>query len=396
MRWAQAAVSRDQLVLFSTKLDEIINHDDPVRAVDRVLEQVDWKPFEAIYDGHMGQPPIHPRILCGVILYGLICRIRASRKLEEALIVRTDFRWLAHGMSIDHSTISEFRRKHSEPLRDLFVQVVLIGREMGLVKFKRIGFDGTRVRSNNRKTGTRTPEQLRKAKQELAEQFDRLAAKADQEDEQDEESFGSENASSASPPLTDRKRLEELERMQRRVDAALGELKKIEQSAETMGKLMRWMPICIFGIVVLLIWQFNSFRRPLIIFITIPLAFTGGFIGLLIMRAPFDFFAMLGLLSLAGVIINNGIVLIDKIDSDRAEGLEPQAAVLNAALSRFRPILMTTVTTVLGLMPLILSVDPLFFSMAVILAFGLVFGTVLTLGVVPAIYAVLFRIKATC
>jgi transposase len=233
MRWAQAAVSRDQLVLFSTKLDEIINHDDPVRAVDRVLEQVDWKPFEAIYDGHMGQPPIHPRILCGVILYGLICRIRASRKLEEALIVRTDFRWLAHGMSIDHSTISEFRRKHSEPLRDLFVQVVLIGREMGLVKFKRIGFDGTRVRSNNRKTGTRTPEQLRKAKQELAEQFDRLAAKADQEDEQDEESFGSENASSASPPLTDRQRLEELERMQRRVDAALGELKKIEQSAET-------------------------------------------------------------------------------------------------------------------------------------------------------------------
>jgi len=167
-----------------------------------------------------------------------------------------------------------------------------------------------------------------------------------------------------------------------------------EQSAETMGQLMQWMPICVFGIAVLLIWQFNSFRRPLIIFITIPLAFTGGFIGLLITGAPFDFFAMLGLLSLAGVIINNGIVLIDKIDADRAEGLEPQAAVLNAALSRFRPILMTTVTTVLGLMPLILSMDPLFFSMAVILAFGLVFGTVLTLGVVPAIYAVLFRIKA--
>jgi multidrug efflux pump subunit AcrB len=167
-----------------------------------------------------------------------------------------------------------------------------------------------------------------------------------------------------------------------------------EQSAETMGQLMQWMPICVFGIAVLLIWQFNSFRRPLIIFITIPLAFTGGFIGLMITGAPFDFFAMLGLLSLAGVIINNGIVLIDKIDADRTEGLEPYAAVLNAALSRFRPILMTTVTTVLGLMPLILSVDPLFFSMAVILAFGLVFGTVLTLGVVPAIYAVLFRIKA--
>jgi multidrug efflux pump subunit AcrB len=169
---------------------------------------------------------------------------------------------------------------------------------------------------------------------------------------------------------------------------------EIERSAETMGRLMRWMPICVFGIAVLLIWQFNSFRRPLIIFITIPLAFTGGFIGLLIMRAPFDFFGMLGLLSLAGVIINNGIVLIDKIDSDRAEGIAPHAAILNAALSRFRPILMTTVTTVFGLLPLILSLDPLFFSMAVILAFGLIFGTILTLGVVPAIYAVLFRVKA--
>jgi multidrug efflux pump subunit AcrB len=169
---------------------------------------------------------------------------------------------------------------------------------------------------------------------------------------------------------------------------------EVEQSAETMGKLMQWMPICIFGILVLLIWQFNSFRRPLIIFITIPLAFTGGFIGLLIMGAPFDFFGMLGLLSLAGVIINNGIVLIDKIDSDRAGGADPYAAVVGAAVSRFRPILMTTVTTVFGLLPLIVSFDPLFFSMAVILAFGLIFGTILTLGVVPALYAVLFRVKS--
>jgi multidrug efflux pump subunit AcrB len=102
---------------------------------------------------------------------------------------------------------------------------------------------------------------------------------------------------------------------------------------------------------------------------------------------------MLGLLSLAGVIINNGIVLIDKIDSDREDGAEPYAAIMNAALWRFRPILMTTVTTVFGLLPLIVSFDPLFFSMAVILAFGLLFSTILTLGVVPALYAVLFRIK---
>ena len=105
----------------------------------------------------------------------------------------------------------------------------------------------------------------------------------------------------------------------------------------------------------------NSFRRPLILFVTIPLVFTGAFIGLVIMQAPFDFSGILGLLSLGGVITNNGIILIDKIDSDRVEGKTPYAAVVSAALSRFRPILMATVTTVFGLMPLIISVDPLFF-----------------------------------
>jgi len=146
---------------------------------------------------------------------------------------------------------------------------------------------------------------------------------------------------------------------------------------------------------VLLIWQFNSFRRPMIIFITIPLAFTGAFLGLVIAGAPLDFFALLGLLSLAGVIINNGIVLIDRIDGVRDAGGDPFDAIVDAAVTRLRPILMATVTTVLGLMPLILSQDALFFSMAINMAAGLLFGTVLTLGVVPVLYAVLFRIKAS-
>ncbi len=170
---------------------------------------------------------------------------------------------------------------------------------------------------------------------------------------------------------------------------------EIETRIETMGKLTRYMPACFFGIVVLLIWQFNSFRRPAIIFFTIPLAFTGAFIGLLIMRAPFDFFAMLGLLSLAGVIINNGIVLIDKIDNEQAAGKSAYDAVVMAALSRFRPILMTTVTTVLGVLPLIISRDPLFFAMACVLGWGLIFGTALTLGLVPALYATFFRVNTS-
>ena len=165
---------------------------------------------------------------------------------------------------------------------------------------------------------------------------------------------------------------------------------ELEDAAETNEKLFRNMPACLLGIVLLLIWQFNSFRRPLIIVLTIPMAFAGALAGLLIMRAPFDFFGILGLLSLAGVIINNGIVLIDRIDSERNLGKDAYHAIIAAAVARFRPILMSAITTILGVAPLILFTDPLFFSMAVVIAFGLAFGTILTLVVVPVIYSLFF------
>ena len=104
-----------------------------------------------------------------------------------------------------------------------------------------------------------------------------------------------------------------------------------------MPKLFKWLPHCGLLMVVLLIWQFNSFRRPFIIAFTLPLAFVGAFIGLLLFRAPFDFFGILGLLSLAGIIINNGIVLIDRIDSERQSGRDAYSAVIEATVSRFRP-----------------------------------------------------------
>ena len=168
---------------------------------------------------------------------------------------------------------------------------------------------------------------------------------------------------------------------------------EIEQQAETMPKLTRWLPHAAFLMIVLLIWQFNSYRRPAIIAFTLPLAFCGAFVGLVLFRAPFDFFGILGLLSLAGIIINNGIVLIDRIDVERNAGRDPYDAVIEATVSRFRPICMTTITTLLGVMPLIISHDPVFYSMALIIGSGLLFGTVLTLGVVPVLYAMLFRVK---
>ena len=168
---------------------------------------------------------------------------------------------------------------------------------------------------------------------------------------------------------------------------------ELEQSAKSQGYLFANMPFAAAGILFLLVWQFNSFRRAGIILMTIPLIFIGATIGLIVMNAVFGFMVILGLLSLAGIIINNGIVLIDRIDIELESGREPYDAIIAACLARMRPILMTTVTTILGLLSLIISVDPLFFGMAIAIAFGLGVATIFTLGFVPVLYAVLFRVK---
>ena len=168
---------------------------------------------------------------------------------------------------------------------------------------------------------------------------------------------------------------------------------ELEESRRAQAALFSSVPYCAAAIVIVLVWQFNSIRRPLVIFLTIPLALIGAVLGLLATGASFGFMATLGLLSLAGIIINNAIVLIDRIDSEIAEGRAPWDAVLMASVRRLRPILMTALTTILGLMPLMLFGGPLWFGMATVIAFGLGVGTLLTLGVVPVLYALLFRVE---
>ncbi len=165
---------------------------------------------------------------------------------------------------------------------------------------------------------------------------------------------------------------------------------EIEKQAEANGRLFEKLPIALLAIVLLLIWQFNSIRRAGIILATIPLVLIGAALGLLVMQAPFGFMVILGFFSLAGIIINNGIVLIDRIVENEAAGSARRQAVIDASLARLRPILATTLTTVLGLLPLIISNDPLFYGMASAMAFGLAVGTLLTLFVVPVLYTTLF------
>lgn len=168
---------------------------------------------------------------------------------------------------------------------------------------------------------------------------------------------------------------------------------ELEASAKSKKYLAQWMPVALALIVLLLIWQFNSFRRALIILLTIPLIMIGVVPGLLIMKAVFGFMTIIGLLSLAGTIINNAIVLIDRIETERSAGTSDYEAVINASLARIRPIFMSVGTTVLGLMPLIWSKDALFYGMASEIVFGLTIGTVLTLGVVPVLYALFMKVR---
>jgi multidrug efflux pump subunit AcrB len=167
----------------------------------------------------------------------------------------------------------------------------------------------------------------------------------------------------------------------------------IKESADAQKALGASMPIVLGLILMLLVAQFNSFRQAAVITLTIPLAFIGAVAGLLIMNAPFGFMVTLGLYSLAGIIINNAIVLIDRIKIEAQSGKSEYQAVVDACLTRLRPIAMTTITTVMGLLPLITSKDPLFYGMANVIAFGLGIGTILTLAVVPALYCGFYKIK---
>lgn len=166
-----------------------------------------------------------------------------------------------------------------------------------------------------------------------------------------------------------------------------------ENSGNANAAIGAKLPIAGMIIVMLLVGQFNSVRKPLIVLITIPLGLIGVIFGLLATQLYFGFMTLLGIISLSGIVINNAIVLIDRINIEIEGGLEPAKAIIESAQRRLRPIVMTTCTTVGGLLPLYLGGGPMWEPLAVAIMGGLVFATVLTLGVVPILYAVFFRVS---
>ena len=166
-----------------------------------------------------------------------------------------------------------------------------------------------------------------------------------------------------------------------------------ENTAENMGAVIGYLPLSGFIIILLLIIMFNSVRKTIMVAATIPLGIIGVVIGLLIFQEPFGFMPFLGVISLAGIVINNAIVLIDRIQIEETEIKRPiQDAIIAACLQRFRPILLATFTTVLGLIPLYLSGGEMWEGMAVSIMVGLLFGTVITLLFIPSLYSILFKV----
>ena len=162
-----------------------------------------------------------------------------------------------------------------------------------------------------------------------------------------------------------------------------------ESSIDANRSLVPGMIPAFAVITLIIVALFNAFRPPLIIISVIPFALIGITAGLLAFDVPFGFMALLGAMSLAGMMIRNAIVLLDQIGIDRASGLDTHEAVVQAAMSRLRPVMLAAETTVLGVIPMLQ--DVLWVGMAVTIMGGLAIGMVLTMIVVPVLYAIFFR-----
>nr|WP_232353351.1 efflux RND transporter permease subunit [Cupriavidus oxalaticus] len=164
-----------------------------------------------------------------------------------------------------------------------------------------------------------------------------------------------------------------------------------EESGKAGASIAAQLPLCIFLIFTLLMLQLHSFSRALMVFLTGPLGLIGAAATLLLLRAPMGFVAQLGITALLGMIIRNSVILVDQIEQDISAGVPPWTAIVEAAVRRFRPIILTAAAAVLAMIPL--SRSMFWGPMAVAIMGGLIIATVLTLLFLPALYAAWFRIK---
>lgn len=158
-----------------------------------------------------------------------------------------------------------------------------------------------------------------------------------------------------------------------------------DTSSETFGSAIQMFFVAIFLVFAVLVLQFGSYTQPLIIILTIPFAMTGTFLGFFLLEIPFSFPAAIGIISLTGIVVNDAIVMVETMNERRRDGLDVNRAAAYGASDRLRPILTTTITTVIGLIPLALS-EAIWFPLCMAIVFGLMSATFIALVVVPGLY----------
>jgi transposase len=226
--WAEAPMIRQQRALFAPSLDATIAADDPVRLVDEILAKLDWSEWEAFYHGPRGQPPIHPRVIAGALLYGLCRGLRSTRKLEEACCYRVDFMWLVEGRRIDHTTFAKFRTRFGKPLKGLFRQLVRVAMTMGLVRLGDVAFDATRVKAYNSRYRTRTAATLEEKLAALDAQFEQMLAEWDASEQQ--ATLAGETSPTSLPPS-----LADLDDRRQQMRAALEKVQELDAQRRREG-----------------------------------------------------------------------------------------------------------------------------------------------------------------
>jgi multidrug efflux pump subunit AcrB len=164
----------------------------------------------------------------------------------------------------------------------------------------------------------------------------------------------------------------------------------VEESSKGQGSIAAGAPLMLFIMFTLLMLQLHSFSRSLLVFFTAPMGIAGVAMALLVLDRPFGFVALLGVIALMGMIMRNSVILIDQIEQDRARGIPDRDAIVEAAVRRLRPIILTAAAAVLAMIPLSRSV--FWGPMAVAIMGGLIVATALTLLALPAMYAAWFRV----
>ena len=228
--WQDAPIPREQLALFSETLEDRIPSDHPVRFLDEVLDRLDWSLWEAEYHGRLGQPPIHPSILAKTLLFAMLRRLRSSRVIEYEIKHSIDFLWLVSGRTIDHVTLSNFRRKHTDQLKDLHRQVIQVAIDLGLARLSELCIDGSRVLANSNRYKTWTAKKVRLALEEVDRQIAQALQEMEATDGVDELFDHGESADRLPGPLQD------LNARREKLDVALGKLDQMDADRKLKGR----------------------------------------------------------------------------------------------------------------------------------------------------------------